>query len=129
MDAGLLLIRLALAAVFIGAGWMKFGNLGATAAFFAGLGLPSFFAYLVPATELLAGIALALGVFTDLAGILLAIVMVGAIALVKFKGGFFGGYDFDLVLLLAALGIAFAGPGKYATGKCSIHSDLGAPAA
>ncbi|MDP3975208.1 MAG: DoxX family protein [Candidatus Jorgensenbacteria bacterium] len=113
VDVGLLLLRIAVGVTFIAHGWSKFMNIEGTTAFFAGLGLASLFVYFVAAVELVGGLAVLFGLFTDVAGILLAINMVFAIILVKFSKGLLGGYEFDLVLLLAALGIAFAGPGKY----------------
>lgn len=114
LDLGLFLIRLALAAVFIVHGAGKLGNMEGTVKFFASLDLASFFAYLVAAVETLGGLAMLLGIFTEAAGIGLALVMVFAIYLVKFTTGFAGGWEFDATLLLAALGIVFAGPGRYA---------------
>lgn len=116
-DLGLLLIRLALAAVFIVHGAQKFMNLEKTVSFFEMLGQPAFMAYVVAAVEVLAGLAMLLGIGVEIAGVLLALVMVGAIYLVKGKMGFLGGYELDLVLLLSALGVALVGAGRYALGK------------
>ena len=115
---GLFLIRLALAVVFIAHGWQKFGDMESTVGFFASLGLAAFFAYLVAAVELLGGIALLLGIWTRFFGVALTINMIFAIYLVKAKLGFFGGFEFDLTLLLAALGISMTGPGRYALKHC-----------
>lgn len=114
VDVGLLLLRIAVGVTFIAHGWAKFMNIEGTVGFFAGLGLAALFVYLVAAVELLGGLAVLFGIFTDVAGIALAIVMVFAMILVKFSMGFLGGYELDAILFLAALGIAFAGPGKYA---------------
>ncbi len=121
-DFGLFLIRLSLALVFIIHGWVKFTNMEATVGFFVQLGIPGFFAYIVAAVEFFGGLAMLLGVGTFYAGILLAVVMVVAILKVKLKSGFVGGYEFDITLLLTALGIAKTGPGcisikKFFTGK------------
>lgn len=113
-DLGMLLIRLGLAAVFIVHGWMKLGAMDATIGFFATLGLPAALAWAVALIEFVGGIAMLLGVYTCVAGGLLAAVMLGAIIVVKGTMGFAGGYEFDVMLMLAALGVAFAGPGKYA---------------
>jgi len=114
VDVGLLLLRIAVGMTFIAHGWAKFMNMEGTTAFFAGLGLAGFFVYFVATVEVLGGLAVLLGLFTDVAGILLAAVMVGAIALMKAFKGFLGGYELEAILLLTALGIAFAGAGKYA---------------
>lgn len=116
-DVGLLLIRFGLAAVFIVHGLLKFGDLDMTAGFFASLGLPAFMAYVVAAVETLGGLAMLLGYKARIAGYLLAVVMAVAIILVKAPVGFVGGYEFDLMLLLASLGIALAGSGRYALEK------------
>ncbi len=60
------------------------------------------------------GILLALGALTPLAASVLLGVMVVAIVSVHLKQGFFvtqGGYEFPLVLGLAAASVAFMGPG------------------
>jgi uncharacterized membrane protein YphA (DoxX/SURF4 family) len=116
-DAGLLLIRLGLAAVFIVHGLMKFNYMDGTISFFATLGLPAFMAWFVAALETLGGIAMLIGYKARVAGYLLAAVMAVAIILVKGDAGFVGGYEFDLMLLLAALGIALSGAGRYAVEK------------
>ncbi len=113
LDIALLLIRVGLAAVFIAHGWDKLNNMDGTVGFFSSIGLSAFWAYLIAYIELLGGVSMLLGVFTGWSGILLAMTMVGAIALVKISKGFLGGFEFDLMLFLAALAISFAGSGKY----------------
>ncbi len=115
-DCGLFLIRIGLALVFIFHGWGKWQDIGGTVGFFGSLGLAAAFAYLVAAVELLGGIAMLLGLWTEVAGVLLAVVMLVAIYLVTFNGGFTG-YEFNLMLLLAALGVAMTGPGAYTVRK------------
>ena len=108
---GVGLVRLALAAVFITHGAQKWMHLDQTIGFFSTLGLSAFFVYLVAAVELLGGLAMLFGAWTKWAGYLLAIDMFFAIVLVKGSAGFLGGYEFELTLLLTALGVAFMGPG------------------
>lgn len=112
-DLGLLLMRVALGAVFVMSGAAKFMAIAGTAKFFASLGLGIFWVYVVATVELLGGLAMLLGLGTTLAGWLLAIDMLVAIYLVKFSAGFTG-YRLELTLLLVALGLAFTGAGKYA---------------
>lgn len=112
-DVGLLLIRLGLAAVFIVHGWMKLSNMDATVGFFATLGLSAAIAWIVTLFEFVGGVMMLLGTYVCVAGAMLALVMIGAIATVKGGMGFVGGYEFDAMLLLAAVGVALAGPGKY----------------
>lgn len=121
-DLGLFLLRLAVGIIFVVHGWEKFSDMTGTIGFFDQLGFPAALAYLVAAIELLGGIALIIGFWTDLAALLLAIIMVVALLYVKistFKVGFLGpmGYELDLALLAANLAILFAGPGKFSALK------------
>lgn len=113
-DAGLFLIRLALAIVFIYHGYGKLANMEMTIGFFAKLGFPAILAWLVALGELGSGLAMLLGVLVRYAGILIAVIMLVAILKVKMAMGFGnGGYELDLVLLLTALGVSMLGGGKY----------------
>lgn len=120
-NLGLFLVRLGVGIVFIVSGWSKFMDIAGTTAFFGKIGLPEVFVYLIAGLELLGGISLLLGVWTRIFGWLLAINMVFAMILVKYAMGF-SAYRIDLVLLLAALGIAFTGAGTYALckGQCDL---------
>lgn len=120
-NSGLFLVRLGLAAVFIISGWSKFMDIAGTTAFFSRIGLVSLFVYLVATVEFLGGIAMLLGVWTRIFGWLLAIDMFFAIVLVRFAMGFTV-YRLELMLLFAALGVAFAGAGQCALckGKCDV---------
>lgn len=118
-DLGMLLLRLAVGVIFIAHGWDKLSDMDSTIAFFAQLGFPAVLAYLVAVIELLGGIALVVGLWTDLAALLLAIIMVVALVYVKMatlKVGLIG-YEIDFVLLAANLAIMFVGPGKYVVNK------------
>lgn len=110
---GLFAIRLGLAAVFLGHGISKLVTIDGTVAFFDTLGLPAFVAYLVAIGETLGGLSMLLGLWTGISGIGLAVIMAGAIALVKFSKGWMGS-EFEVLLLLVALGIACTGPGSWA---------------
>jgi len=116
LDLALLLIRLSLGAIFIAHGWAKVSNIDGAIAMFASMGIGTMLTYVAAYTELLGGIAILLGVATRLAGGLLSVVMVVAIALVHFKNGFDmanGGYEYQLLILVCAIAIAIVGPGKY----------------
>lgn len=112
-DLALLLVRLGVGLVFVAHGWQKLDGMEGTVAFFGSIGLSAFWAYLVAWVELIGGIAMLAGLYTNWAGLLLAIVMLVAITMLKFSKGFLGGYEFDLVLFLASLSIVFSGPGRY----------------
>ena len=65
-------------------------------------------------TEVIGGLLLAIGLFTPLAAAVIASVMLVAAVTVHWKNGFFitsGGYEFNLVLGVVALSVAFTGPG------------------
>lgn len=114
LDVALLLVRVGLAAVFIAHGWDKLSDMDSTVKFFTNVvHISAFWAYLVAYVELLGGISMLIGFGTGWSGILLAMTMIGAIALLKISKGFVGGFEFDLVLFLSAIAISFAGPGKY----------------
>jgi putative oxidoreductase len=125
-DAARLLLRGILALVFILDGSGKlFGlpgmiphGLGATAAFFAFLGLqPAMpLAALVGVLELGAGLLLLVGLLTPLAALVIAVDM--AVAIVKYNGahGFQtekpgGGFELDLILIVVALAAGALGGG------------------
>jgi putative oxidoreductase len=72
-------------------------------------------AVLVALAEL-SGLLFALGLVTPLAALGIATVMLTAIATVHWKNGFFagnGGYELNLCILAAAVGIAATGPGRF----------------
>lgn len=118
VDLGLFLIRLAVGVVFITHGYGKLMNISGTTGFFSSIGIPmaEFFAWVVALVELIGGIALVLGLWVPVFGLLLAIIMFFAIVLVKWVGpnGGFSSSEFEIVLLFASLGIMFSGAGKCA---------------
>lgn len=120
-DAGLLIIRVVLGIIMLYHGWPKLTDLGGWVERFTGMGvpLPTLAVTFATVAEVGGGLLLLLGVFTDLAGLLFAIDMLGAIIFVHAKNGFSvgdGGVEWPLALLAMALGIALAGPGRYSVG-------------
>lgn len=125
IDTGLLIIRLVIGLTFVGHGAQKlFGSFGGyglkgTGGWFDSIGMkPGYtMALMAGLSELVGGALFALGLFTPLAGILIALTMVVAIVKVHGANGFWStqnGYEYNLVLLAAAIGIALTGPGRYA---------------
>lgn len=121
VDAGLLVMRVVAGLVFFMHGYQKlFDNgLSATRAGFDGMGapLPDITAVLVTFLELAGGLALIAGVLTRIVGLLLAVDMIAAFAIVHQENGFFAANGgFELVFLLAgtAIALALTGPGTYA---------------
>jgi putative oxidoreductase len=121
-DLALLILRVVLGIIMIYHGWPKLTNLGGTIEGFSGMGIPApavaaIFATLV---EVVGGFLVLVGAFADIAGLMFAIDMLGAITFVHAKNGFSaseGGVEFPLALLAMALAIALAGPGRYAVGR------------
>lgn len=116
-DRALLVLRLALATVFIAHGYMKLfvmGHAGVTG-FFTHLGipLPGVTAWCIALLEFGGGLALAAGLFTRVLSLLFIGDMLGAISLAVFQKGFVGGYELEFTLACCALCLALAGAGAY----------------
>jgi putative oxidoreductase len=123
MDIGLLLLRLTVGLTFAAHGTQKlfgwFGGAGldATGQFFAMIGFPpgQRHALMAGLAETGGGLLVVLGPFTPLAAALLFGVMFVAAVTVHIQKGFFavnGGYEYTLVLGVAALAVSFTGPGS-----------------
>lgn len=117
LGLGIAVVRIVTGVVFAAHGYQKFfvyGLDGATGAFAQmGIPAPSITAPLVAIVELAGGLALIIGLLTRLAALGLAINMLGAIFLVKLKGGFFGpeGAEFEIVLFVNCVALVLAGAG------------------
>lgn len=116
-DTALLVLRIAMAIVFIYHGYGKlFGPMPGMAGFTGmvakiGFPLPAFFAYIAALAEFLGGIALLLGTRTRLFSALIGVNMIVAIVFVKqFK---LPSIDPDLALLAIAIALMLIGPGAY----------------
>lgn len=119
-DLVLLIARAGLGVVFIAHGWQKFSTNGldGTAAGFEKMGVPAptLSAYYAAAVELIGGAALVLGVLTTVAGVLLALDMVGAFLFVHMSNGVFvatGGWELVVILGLFSLAVAAVGAGRF----------------
>ena len=115
-DVALLIGRVALGIVLIAHGWQKlftYGLTGAAASFEQmGVPLPTISASFAGVVELLGGVLLIIGLVVPLVGLLVVIDMIGALIFVHAPNGIFvgdGGYE--LVLVIGALGVLFAGLG------------------
>jgi putative oxidoreductase len=112
----LLLLRLGLATVFIYHGYPKlFGGTERFVESFQAIGLPAYVVYIAGVIELFGGIALALGLFTPLAGLLLVLDMGAAMWKYNLNEGISAvrEYELPLILGLAALAIAATGGGPF----------------
>ena len=118
-DIALALLRVAAGAVFAAHGAQKvfvYGFAAVTGAFGGmGIPMPGVVGPLTAVVELVGGLALLIGLFTRLAGVGLAAVMLGAIVFVHLKAGFIaqGGAEFPVTLLACALALAVAGAGRF----------------
>lgn len=113
-DLALLVLRLALGVVFLAHGPIKFVQ---TQAFAAGLGLTENQVRGIGALETLGAAAVILGAWEQVGAIFLMIVMLGAIYFKTQKWGKAftgdGGWEFEFMLLAAALVVLLAGGGDY----------------
>ena len=112
----LLLLRCGLALVFIYHGYPKlFGSTAKFVEAFQGIGLPPYVVYVAGAIEFFGGVALALGLFTPVAGLVLLLDMGAAMWKYNFNEGIYAvrEYELPLVLGLASLAIAATGGGPF----------------
>jgi len=124
MDEGLLLIRLVVGFIMMGHGAQKlfgwFGGYGlkGTGGWLDSIGLKPgvTMALLAGLGELAGGALFAAGVFTGIGAALIALTMLVAIVKVHGQNGLWvtqNGYEYNLVLIAAAVGVALSGPGAY----------------
>lgn len=118
-DVALLLLRLVVGGTMIAHGvnhWIGGGRIAGTGRWFASLGLRNgvLQAWLSVLTEVGAGALLALGLLTPFAAAAIVSVMLVAGLLAHRRNGFFvfkEGYEYVLVLAVAALALGLLGPG------------------
>jgi putative oxidoreductase len=119
-----LLLRVSLGVLFFAHAGLKFFVFtpAGTAKFFASVGLPAELAYVVIAAEVLAAIALILGVWTRAVALLATPLLLGAILTVHGAAGFFftnphGGWVYPAFWTVALIVQALLGDGAYALGS------------
>ena len=130
----MLLLRCGLALVFMFHGYPKlFGDTAKYTEAFRAIGLPAFLSYLTGAVEFFGGAALALGLLTPVAGLLLLLDMCGAMWKYNLSEGVFAvtEYELPLVLGLACLAVAAMGGGRFSLDRFLFEtkpsSDAGSP--
>jgi len=123
-DVALALLRAMIGAVFVAHGSQKLfgafggGGIDGTAEQMRGHGLEpgELFAVLAGVTEFGGGLLLLAGLLTPLAGAAVIGVMVVAILQVTGANGFFvqnEGFEYNLMLIVVAIALVIAGPGRY----------------
>jgi putative oxidoreductase len=119
-----LLLRVSLGVLFLAHAGLKFFVFtpAGTAKFFGSVGLPPELAYLVMAAEILAAVALILGVWTRVVALLATPILLGAIFTVHGAAGFFfsnphGGWEYPAFWTAALVVQALLGDGAYALGS------------
>jgi putative oxidoreductase len=110
----LLLLRVVLGVVFLYHGLPKLSHAQQWTQNFAHMGFPGYFAYIAGVLEVFGGAILILGMFTRMAGLLLAIEM--GVAVVKVHGliahpSNVHGYEFPLVMCASSFVLAALGAG------------------
>jgi putative oxidoreductase len=124
MSYGILLLRIILGSIISahGAqklfGWFGGGGPRGTAGGFEQLRFraPLLMAVAAGLAEFGGGLLIATGLLTPLAALAIAVVMLNAIGTVHWRNGFWntaGGYEFNLLVLTAAVAIASTGPGRF----------------
>ncbi|MBA4492906.1 DoxX family protein [Paenactinomyces guangxiensis] len=123
-DIGLLIIRLIVGLTFMGHGAQKlfgwFGGHGlkGTAGWLESIGIRPglLMAVLAGLGELIGGALFASGILMTFASFLIVVTMLVGIFMVHGKNGYWatqGGFEYNLVLIAVAIGLALTGPGSY----------------
>jgi putative oxidoreductase len=114
----LLIARLIVGGIFIYAGWLKVADIAGTIEMFAGLSIPAWLTYIVAYAELIGGILVVFGFFTELAAIVLAIIMLVAAYLSREGGA--PAYTLPFTMFAALIGF-LSGPGNYNIERCILR--------
>ena len=113
-DWGLLVLRLVLGLILVVHGWPKIKDIKGTAAWMGQIFKPGvFWAAVVSLTEFGGGLLILLGLFTQIVAVLVAIQFVVVILKMKAAKGFKDGYEFDLLIVAAALALVVLGGGAF----------------
>lgn len=125
MSFGLLIIRLIVGLTFAGHGTQKmfgwFGGHGlkATGGWLESIGIKPgiFMAFLASFAEIISGLLFAAGLWLPVAAVIITLTMLVAIFTVHGKNGYWitqNGFEYNLILIAIAVGVALVGPGVYA---------------
>lgn len=109
-------LRLLIAAIFLWHGFPKATDFAAASEKFVEFGLPGFLGPVTGIVEVVAGIALLLGLMHRLTVATLIVIILGALVTVQIPGGITAGLERDLMILLGLFVLFATGPGAYAVG-------------
>jgi putative oxidoreductase len=128
---GLLLLRVALGVIFIYHGYPKlFGHTRDAMQTFVHMGVPGYFVYIAGVVEFFGGCLLIVGLFTRIAGLLLAGEMaVGLWTVHKIISDPMAvqNYEFPLMLAVAAFALATVGAGLISFDQLLFHEGRSSP--
>src|SRR5712692_11864993 len=117
LNVAALVGRVALGALFVAHGWPKIKDLRKPVGFVKGTGWPggAAFAVLFPLLEFFGGLALIIGLLTQVVAVLFVLEMIATtiFSKTKLKKNFLSGYELDLAYAAFALVLAFLGPGAW----------------
>ena len=111
-NLGILLLRLAVGAIFVYAGYSKLINMSQTITYFGMIGFGPFWAWVASLVEFIGGILMIVGYGTQVAGILLLVTMIVAVQKTFPQSGFTGSMG-AIMLGITSLSIAISGCGSY----------------
>jgi putative oxidoreductase len=124
-NLGLLLIRVIIGFTFVGHGsqklfgWFGGGGPTGTAEWFKSAGIAPgrrVWAIIAGVFEFVGGLLFGTGVLTAVGAALISIIMLDAIITVHARNGYWidkNGFEYNLVLIAAVVGVAMIGPGDY----------------
>ncbi|MCA0150683.1 MULTISPECIES: DoxX family protein [Rossellomorea] len=113
VEWSLLIGRVVLGMIMVAHGMQKIMGMEQTIEMFDQIGLPAIMAYTTAIIEAVGGLMLIIGFYVIPSAAALAVTMLGAIVLVKFKLGLIGGYEFPLVLLALSVMLSITGSDKW----------------
>jgi putative oxidoreductase len=125
-DYAALTLRSALGLMFLAHGLLKIMvfTLAGTAGFFESVGFPGWAAYIVAPFEVLAGLALVLGIYTRPVAVASLAVLLGALVVHSGNGWMFtnknGGWEYPAFLVVAAITVALLDGGRIALTKPAV---------
>ncbi len=110
-DLALLITRVIIGGIFVYSAYMKLSDMGSTLSMFSSMGITAPLAYLVAYGELVGGLMLIIGLWTELAVFFLFTVMLVAVYMTRTFG--FGMFGLPLATLAGLVAILGCGAGKY----------------